>query len=126
MDEIKELIRLQQKPKIHIGVEEKIPTVQYGNKTYTINVSFHVDSVDKDAIISAIRKVNEVIKQSKIDDGIIKIKPDDKKAEAEARKFVDEAFGAKEKKQNDVGESIIDKLMGKHVDTQKGGTINQK
>lgn len=69
-ESIKELIRIQQRPKIHVGVEEKIPTVQYGNKTYTYNVSFYADKVTSEELTGAIEKVVKAIDKQKQSDGL--------------------------------------------------------
>ena len=60
-EEIRELIKLQQMPKIHIGIEEKVPTTRYGNKTVSLNVSFYHD-VDKEKI-KEVAKMLETIKK---------------------------------------------------------------
>ncbi len=86
MDELKELILLQQKPKLHIGVEEKIPTVQYGNKTITMNVSFHIDKVNKETIRQTLDVLNEIINEEKE-----KLKPKPKQLNPQAEKKVEKA-----------------------------------
>ncbi len=70
-EKVMEIIKAQTRPKIHVGIEEKIPTVQYGNKTYTVNISDFVDNIHADDIKKLLNEANEAIKEQKRKDGLI-------------------------------------------------------
>jgi len=70
-EKILELIKLQTRPRIHIGIEEKIPTTRYGNKTYTVNLSLNVDNIDEKTIMDLFAIANVSIAKQKQKDGIL-------------------------------------------------------
>ena len=120
-DTVDELIKLQQKPKIHVGLEEKIPHIQYGHKTYTFNVSFFADTVEVKDIDLAVAKVRSALEHAKREDGLIdefeekkQNKSSDNTEEPPEIKWV-EAGPTKdtEPKVDPEGKSMIDKLMEK-------------
>lgn len=64
-EKMKEIVKIQQMPRMHVGYEEKIPTKKFGNKTITLNLSFHVEHATEDNFIKAYSLMENVASKIK-------------------------------------------------------------
>jgi len=113
-EKIMEILKIQTRPKIHIGIEEKIPTVQYGNKTYTVNISDFIDEkITIEDIEHLFEMASEAIRRQKVKDGLIKDKrPLTSEEEALVKKAVNEFVKDKEEAEKPKHrKSLIDKAF---------------
>jgi hypothetical protein len=69
-DKVMELIKLQNRPRVHVGIEELIPTVQFGNKKYSINISDSIESLTPEKLVDMMYMASECIKKQKVKDGL--------------------------------------------------------
>jgi len=70
IEEIKNLLKEQMKPRITVSVEEKVPTEKFGNKTFRASVSFYVENADKEAIKQLLTLCDEAIKEQRHAEGL--------------------------------------------------------
>ncbi len=113
-EKIMEILKIQTRPKIHIGIEEKIPTVQYGNKTYTVNISDFIDEkITIEDIEHLFEMASEAIRRQKVKDGLIKDKrPLTPEEETLVKKAVNEFVKDKEEAEKPKHrKSLIDKAF---------------
>ena len=109
---LQKVVETQMKPRIHVMIEEKVPTVQYGNKTYRYDVSFHVDNLNKEELDKASKLVTDAIKQQKLNDGVIQETAIDKMPEEQKediKQKVEEEF--KKQPEKPKGETYLDTIF---------------
>lgn len=69
LSEIKRVLTI---PKIHVGISEKVPTTQYGNKEYSINLTINPDEINPNLIKGLMNMANTIIQERKKEDGLDK------------------------------------------------------
>lgn len=68
------LVELQTIPKINVGISEKVPTTQYGNKEYSLYVTINPENVNPEQIEKLMELLDSLIQKKKVEDGLTKPK----------------------------------------------------
>jgi hypothetical protein len=67
-DKVIEIIKMQQRPQVKILVKELFPTVQYGNREYSIEMLNFVDVIDPSKLAELMKYAIENIEKQKKED----------------------------------------------------------